>query len=315
MRRPFLPVMAVAAVLLGASSAEASRSTVRVGIADNFSQTFTDPSFQRLDVERTRYVIAWNAIDDPARLAAADDFMAAADRADVDVLLHFSTDDYTPRAARLPSRTEYRRKVGALVDRYWDDGVREFGVWNEANDRTQPTYRSPTRAAQFFQELWRMLDDRDRCRTPLTARCRVIALDVLDGRTSRQRASTRSYIRRFYGALGRTYRQRGRFVGLHNYSDTNRESTGGTRNVIREVKRHTDREVIWLTETGGVVKLGDTGDFRCNPDSRASVRAAERRADDAVEWMFRLAKRYRSDVDRLYVYQYTGADCRERFDA
>lgn len=315
MRRTLIPLLTTAALAAGAAPADASPSTVRVGIADNAPQTLSDPEFQRLGIERTRYVMSWNAVDDQDELARADAFMAAADRAGVDVLLHFSTDDYTPRAARLPSRREYRQKVGALVDRYWDDGVREFGVWNEANDRTQPTYRSPTRAAEFFQELWRLLDARDRCGSTVTAKCRVIALDVLDGRTRAQQGNARSYIRRFYDALGPTYRDRGRFVGIHNYSDTNRRGTSGTANAIRETERHTKRARFWLTETGGVVKLGDTGDFRCDPDSRSSVRAAEARADRAVDWMFRLAKRFRSDVDRLYVYQYTGADCRQRFDS
>ncbi|WP_205699380.1 hypothetical protein [Conexibacter sp. SYSU D00693] len=307
--------LAAAAVALPAAPADASRSTVRLGIADNDPATFTSADWKRVGAKRTRYIVKWNAIDDPGALAQADAFMAAAKANDVDVLLHFSTDDYTPRAARLPGASEFRRKVGALVDRWWDDGVREFGVWNEANDRTQPTYRSPARAATFFQELWRMLDDRDRCGSSVTAKCRVVALDVLDGRTRSQQGNARSYIRRFYGALGRTYRSRARFVGIHNYSDTNRNGTSGTKNAITETRRHNRRAIFWLTETGGVVKLGDTGSFRCDPDSPASVRAAEARADRATTWMFRLTKRYRSSVDRLYVYQWTGANCRQRFDA
>lgn len=316
MRRTLTLLLTCSAVAMTAVPADASRSTVRVGVADNFAETFIDSQYERLKMKRTRYVVPWNVVDDAGRLAAADQFMAAARAAGVHVLVHFSTDDYTPRAARLPSRGEYREKVRAAIDRWWPLGVREFGVWNEANDRTQPTYRSPTRAAQFFQELWRMLDDRDRCGPGVTPRgCRIVALDVLDGRTKSQRGNARSYIRRFYKALGSTYRKRARFVGIHNYSDTNRNGTGGTKNAIKETKRHNRRAIFWLTETGGVVKLGDSGSFTCNPDSPTSVRRAEARAKRATSWMFRLAKRFRSDVDRLYIYQYTGADCRERFDA
>ncbi|HYF26598.1 MAG TPA: hypothetical protein VD931_12735 [Baekduia sp.] len=307
-------VAACAATGAGALPATASPTTVRVGVADNFPWTFTDPGFLRLGVKRTRYVVQWNLVDDPERLLGADQFLEAARRAGVEVLLHFSTDDYTPRAARLPSRLEYRQKVGALVARYWGYGVRHFGVWNEANDRTQPTYQSPERAAEFFQELWRMLQVPGRC-GPRMAGCRVVALDVLDGRSKKQLKAVRAYIRRFYKRLGRTYRERARIVGLHNYSDTNRNSSGGTRNALREVQRHTRRPRIWLTETGGVLKIGDTGDFRCFADDPLSVQAAEQRAAGAVRWMFKLATRFRKSVDRLYVYQYTGADCRERFDA
>jgi hypothetical protein len=315
--RALLAVLAacVATVALPATAAQASHSTVRVGIADAYASTFDNPQFQRLHVKRTRYIIKWNAMDDPAQLQQADAFMQAARRHHVDVLLHFSTDDYTPRAARLPSVSEYKQKVGALVDRYYAMGVREFGVWNEENDRTQPTYRSPSRAGDYFVALWRMLDDHDKCGSGVTSKCRIVALDLLDGRTKSQRANTRSYIQRFYRDLSRTYRKRARFVGIHNYSDTNRHSTGGTKNILRTVKHYVRNAAFWLTETGGVVKLCDTGDFTCRSSSPSSVKRAERRADGAVGWMFRLTKRYRRDIDRLYIYTWSGTDCTTRFDA
>ena len=37
----------------------------------------------------------------------------------------------------------------ALVRRYRPLGVREWGAWNEVNHKTQPTWKSPKRAAQF----------------------------------------------------------------------------------------------------------------------------------------------------------------------
>jgi hypothetical protein len=236
----------------------------------------------------------------------------------VDVLLHFSTDDYTPRKAKLPSVSNYSRKVGALVDRYYAMGVREYGAWNEANDRTQPTYRSPTRAADFFKALWGILDDRDHCGAGVTRKCRVVALDLLDGSTAAQYGNVRSYVRRFYGRLSSTYDRRGRFVGIHNYSDTNRHGKAGTKNIIDAVRHANHHDpTFWMTETGGIVKLGSSGDFTCNPSSASSVKRAESRANRAVSWMFSLAKTYRTYVDRLYVYQWTGSDCAasERFDA
>jgi hypothetical protein len=310
-------LLALAALSLPALAAPAgaTTSTVRVGIADQYPAMFGHSQWQRLDLERTRYVIRWNAADDPGELQRADAFVDAARDAGVDVLLHISTDNYTPREAELPSRSAYRRKVGELVDRYHDKGVREFGVWNEANDRTQPTYRSPARAAQFFQELWRMLDDRDRCGADVAKRCRVVALDLLDGRTKALQASVRSYVRRFFAELGPTYDRRADFIGIHNYSDTNRESRTGTRNAIDAVRRYNGAANFWLTETGGIVKLGETGDFACDPSSAASRASSERQARGAVRWMFRLAKDYRRHIDRLYVYQWSGSDCRTRFDA
>ena len=63
-------------------------------------------------------------------------------------------------AAMLPSVAQYKSKVGRLVTYFRGLGVREFGTWNEANHASQPTYRSPTRAAQFFREMYRMVKGR-----------------------------------------------------------------------------------------------------------------------------------------------------------
>ena len=107
-----------------------------LGTADQSASMFASPSYKALDLKRTRYFIKWNAIRDPALLAQADAFVEAARADDVDVLMHISTDNFTPGQGTLPSRTRYRRDVGALVARYYVKGVREWGVWNEANDRT-----------------------------------------------------------------------------------------------------------------------------------------------------------------------------------
>jgi len=309
-------IAAVAGTTL-AAPAQASRSTVRVGIANQNPTMFDSGHWSNLRMKRTRHVVRWNAIDDPDQVARIDAFVDAARAKGVKVLLHISTHDFTPRKAALPSRAAYRKKVGLLIARYYPSGVREWGVWNEANDRTQPTYRAPTRAADYFKDLWRMLDSRKRCGRTVTSRCKIVALDLLDGRSSRLRSVTRSYVRKFYGRLSRRWDRRARIVGLHNYSDTNRRARGGTKNVIRQVRRYNRRAKLWMTETGGIVKLGTTGDFTCNPRSSASVRRAESRANRAVSWMFRLAKTYRRYIDRVYVYQWTGTDCIDavRFDS
>jgi hypothetical protein len=61
---------------------------------------------------------------------------------------------------------------------------------------------------------------------------------------------------------------------------------------------------VWLTETGGIVKFGSS--FPCS-----TARAANR-----LSFMFHLANLFRtSGVDRLYIYNWTGAGCSARFDA
>lgn len=311
--RSLIAICALTAPLAAAGSAHASSSTIRVGVANQDVSMFGSSHFDRLKMRQTRYVVRWDAIGVPADIQRLDAFVAAARKDRVKVLLHISTNDFARGQSNPPSRSRYRAKVGALVARYYARGVRDWGVWNEANDSTQETYKNPARAADYFRDMWGMLDNRNRCGRSVTRKCNIVALDLLDGRTAANHRSTRSYIKRFYGRLSRTWDRRARTVGLHNYSDTNRRGTKGTRSAITEIKRRVRNPDIWLTETGGIVKLGRG--FPCNPDSAASVRRAEAKANRAVSWMFRLADKYKRDIDRLYVYQWTGTSCLDdRYD-
>jgi hypothetical protein len=69
---------------------------------------------------------------------------------------------------------------------------------------------------------------------------------------------------------------------------------------------------VWLTETNGIVKFGNSRQFRYS----------ESRAARCTRWMFRLADRYgsrrrgtRSKITALFVYQWFGAPRGARFDA
>jgi hypothetical protein len=278
------------ALALPAAGADA-RVPVRVGIGDQDPSMFAQPAFQRAKFQRVRYFIKWNAIDDAGALAQADAFIRTARANRFSVLLHISTDDYTIKQAKLPSVAQYRSKVGALVRRYRALGVREFGTWNEANHASQPTYRSPTRAASFFREMYRLVK-------PRCSSCAVVALDVLD------QTGVERYMRSFYRALSPTYRRRATLVGIHNYGDVNRRRTTFTRSIIRQSHHYNKRTRFWFTETGGLVKFGRN--FPCS-----TARAASR-----LNTMFSLARRYRTaGVQRLYIYSWSGPGCSARFDA
>jgi hypothetical protein len=207
------------------------------------------------------------------------------------VLLHVSSDDLRIRRARLPSVAQYRSKVRRLVRYFRGLGVREFGTWNEANHASQPTYRSPTRAAQFFREMYRAV--KGRCGS-----CAVVGLDVLD------QTGVERYMRSWYRALSVTYRRRATLVGIHNYGDVNRRRTTFTRAIIRQAHHYNRATRFWFTETGGIVKFGRN--FPCS-----TSRAASR-----LKGMIALARTYRTrGVQRVYVYNWTGAGCDARFDA
>jgi hypothetical protein len=291
-RRLLLLMLAAAAVgfFLNPAGAQA-RTSVRVGIGDQQASMFDQPAFQRAKFKRVRYFIAWNAMDNaPARLSARA-FVQRARRDGFSVLLHVSSDDLRIRKAKLPSVAQYKSKVGRLVTYFRGLGVREFGTWNEANHASQPTYRSPTRAAQFFREMYRMV--KGHCSS-----CAVVALDVLD------QTGVERYMRTWYRALSSTFRRRATLVGIHNYGDVNRQRTTFTRNIIRQSHSYNRSTRFWFTETGGIVNFGRS--FPCST-SRAASRLRN---------MFSLARTYHSSgVDRAYIYNWTGPGCDARFDA
>ena len=266
---------------------------VAVGIGDQSVGMFDNPLFQALGVKKVRYFIKWDMIDRPGELALADAWVNRAVALKQQVLMHISSSDLTNlKQAELPSVPRYKEKVGALIARYRPLGVRTWGAMNEANHASQPTWDNPRRAAEYFLALRKL------CR-----RCTILSLDVLD-----QRGVDR-YITRFYKALGKR-RSLAKFVGIHNYSDTNRRRDSGTRLIIDTVKAQNPGARFWLTETGGVAKFGKS--FPCDPSDPAP---AERRQAQAVDFMFTLTRRFRADVRRLYVYNFTSDDCAGRFDS
>jgi hypothetical protein len=288
-----LPALLLAAALtsLLAAPVASARLPIRVGIGDQGTAMFDQPAFQRARFERTRYFVPYNAMDDPAQLLRAETYVRTARAHGFQVLLHVSTDDLRTKRATLPSVSAYRSDVGRLVRHFRALGVRDFGTWNEANHASQPTYRSPTRAAEYFREMYRLV--KGSCRS-----CGVVALDVLD------QTGVERYMKTFFAHLSPTFRRRATIVGIHNYGDVNRRRTTFTRNIIQITHRYNRTAKFWFTETGGIVNFGRS--FPCN-----TTRAAHR-----IDTMFSLARTYRtSGVQRIYVYNWTGAGCDARFDA
>src|SRR6201999_237073 len=248
-----IPLTLVLALAMPAAAG--ARIPIRVGIGDQDAAMFSQSAVQRARFQRVRYFIAWNAIDSPSTLQNADTFVRTARANGFSVLLHVSTDDFTIKKARLPSVSEYRAKVGALVRRYRAMGVKEFGAWNEVNHASQPTFRSPARAADFFREMYWLV--KARCRS-----CGVVALDVLD------QTGVERYMRSFFGHLSPTFRRRATIVGIHNYGDVNRKRTPFPRNIIHITHRYNRQTKIWFTETGGLVNFGRS--FPCSTSRAAS---------------------------------------------
>lgn len=290
-KKTALLLSGLAAALTLVPATAGAKVPIRVGIGDQQTAMFDQPSFQRAKFKRVRYFVRWDVMDHPQALQAATDYIERAKRDGIQVFLHLSSDNLEIKKAKLPSVAAYRAQLSKLVPYFRDLGVRDFGTWNEANHASQPTYRSPASAAKFFVEMYRAVK-------PQCSGCNVVALDVLDQR------GVERYMRSFYRALSPAYRSRARLVGIHNYGDVNRNRTTFTRSIIAQARAYNSRSRFWFTETGGIVKFGRS--FPCDT-SRAAAR---------LKNMFSLARTYRrSGVERLYVYNFTGAGCESRFDA
>jgi hypothetical protein len=284
-RLSLLPLLVLALLAVPAS---ASAVNIRVGIGDQSPEMFENSNYQALHLKITRYFIEWDAITDPEELGKADAFVAAAREHGIKVLMHISTADIKSSRPVLPTVAQYRKRVGALIKRYKPRGVREWGAWNEANHKTQPTAKSPKSAALFYGQMRK-----------LCTGCAVVALDVLDQR------GVEAYIKSFFRFAGKDA-ARVRVVGIHNYSEVNRRikkgtnTYPGTRRIIAAVQKANKKAKFWYTETGGLTKQGQA--FPCDDD----------RAANRTQYMFTLAKRYQRYVQRLYTYNWTpSSDCDE----
>ena len=285
----FLACLVAAAVLAGcglAASPERSDAAVLVGVGEQDSSMFSDPLFTQLGIKRARYFPSWNvALKTEDEAIWLDGWLAKAQAAGVEPLISFnvSLGSACPsRPCMLPTVRQYTRAFRAFRERWpW---VKVISPWNEANHRSQPTFRNPKRAAQFYNVV------RKYCRG-----CKIIAADVIDER------NMESWLRAFKRTA-----KRPRLWGLHNYRDTNKrrgQQLGGTKRLLKAV-----RGPVWLTETGGIVKF-------VLPSGATLFPYSEMRADRATLRMFELARRYRGRIKRLYIYHWKQSGTDNRFDA
>ena len=283
-------------VLLALVAPAAAPAKLRIGIAENTPNLFTDPLFTSLGAKYARVVVSYDVMtsgDDELQRVA--DYLAGAAATAVEPLVTFEhargdaeicrrRANRRKRPCRLPTPRQYERNFKLFRARF--PLVRTYAPFNEINHYTQPTYRQPEAAARFTDIA------RRNCRG-----CRIVVADILDQADSllAKRPTYRStvrYITRFKRAL----KAPRSICGLHNYSDTNRFRDRGTKAIIRALRC----KEIWLTETGGIYRF-----VRFKPSERRQLRA--------TKYMFTLAKRHRQ-IKRLYVYTWF-AGVTKRFDA
>ena len=267
-----LPQTIVTSTAPAAGKPPAARDDLVVGIGEQLTPMFRNASFRALGIEHARLVVAYDAPRVKFERPIVDSWLAEARRAGVEPFITFGHSRVHPR--KLPSVAEFRRDFRAFRKRY--PQVRVYAPWNEINHASQPTSRSPARAAEYYNVVAQECDG-----------CTVLAGDVLD-----QRGMTR-YLAEYRRKLDGTPR----IWGLHNYADANRFRKRGLRDLLRAV-----RGDVWLTETGGLVEFG------------RSFPRDEKRAARAVKYALDLAAAT-PRVKRVYLYNWTGSKPGTRFDA
>jgi hypothetical protein len=271
-------VLAALAALVLAAPASAN---YRVGISEQDARTFAQPLWQNLQLKRVRYIVPWDFYKGDGQAEAAT-FMNAARAAKQDVLVMFTArrgcyanGKYSKSSAcRAPSKSAYTTAFKKFKAAFpW---VKTYAPWNEANHLSQPTSKSPKRAADYYAAM------RANCKG-----CKILGADVLD------QSNVKTWLRSFI----RYSKNKARVWGLHNYKDVNRKQSKGLTNVLKTVPGE-----VWLTETGGITKFESSG-----------FKKSDSRAASATKYMFQLADRfdsrkkgYKSKVTRIYVYRWWG---------
>jgi len=266
---------ALALALAGCGDSDDSGAPERgfeIGIGEQGAAMFADKRFRDLGIEHARLVVPYDAVARPVERDLSDAWLNEAKRAGVEPFITFGHSRAVPE--KLPSAEEFRAAFAAFHERHPD--VKVYAPWNEINHVSQPTARSPRRAAEYYNVVKQGCAD-----------CTVLAGDVLD------QAGMTNYVRQYRRHLD----GEPAIWGLHNYADTNRFRTSGLRDLLRTVKGE-----VWLTETGGIVKFG------------RNFPRDEKRAARSVAYALKLA-RDNERVERVYLYNWTGARPADRFDS
>jgi hypothetical protein len=261
-------------------------AVIRVGIHDEEVATLTSQPFRALKIKRVRYMVRYDVAFDPQAAAQLDEWLRVAGQYKVEPLITFNKPpgmSCPGPACRAPSVSAYKNAFLSFRRRW--PNLKVVTVWNEANHRSQPTFKNPKRAAQYYNVV------RGYCRG-----CKIVAADVLDD------YNMQKWVRSF-----RRYAKKPKIWGLHNYRDCNPRKGqvyGGTRRYLKATKRGE----VWFTETGGIVY------FKL-PEGGVLFKRNMGRAQFALRRMFALARKYRKRVKRVYIYNWRESPYDNRFDA
>ena len=294
--RSRLPLLLIALLTLLALPA-AAQAKLTVGIAENNPGMFSDPLFTQLGAKHSRVVVSWNVATAPGdELNRVIDYLHRAEAAGVTPLVTFEhargdasicnkRKNRKKAQCKLPTAKQYETNL-KIFKRYFPN-VRNVVAWNEINHFTQPTYKNPKAAAKFTMIARKVFKGGT-----------VVAADILDQADNvRAKRPTFRSTTRYIKAFRKAYKGPRSICGIHNYSDTNRFRSIGTKAIIKAL----GCKQIWLTEAGGLYKF-------------VGYKANQKRQLKATKYMFKVAKANKK-IKRAYVYSWFGAPRSARFDS
>ncbi|HYF25451.1 MAG TPA: hypothetical protein VD931_06905 [Baekduia sp.] len=287
-RRLVLPLALLATLLAVPAAAPAAT----VGISDQQASTFTNPLYAPLKLKVARYIAPYDVMSDRNQLARWDAWYRAALASRQRILVAFEHSRLPGKEQRVPSTSEFKREMRAFRAAY--RRVSDVTVWNEINrcqegGRTEGQPRGLCKGSSGAKRLFGLY----KVAKSVFKGKKIAAIDILDERNP---GPAVKYIQAFKRVAGR---RAPRYWGVHNYSDTNRFSTKRTAAILKAIGKG---QKIWLTETGGIVKLGTSLPF------------SEERATKALGCMFSIAKKFKQ-IERLYIYQFNPGLAGASFDA
>ncbi len=279
-------LLALSLMLVPAAALPGAASATAIGMGDQSPQLFSNEYFTALTKVRVvRYIAPWDVELVPAERAKADTWIAAARAKGYLVHLTFNYGARNPR--KNPTVAQFTSATKAFVKRQ-KANVETWGVFNEVNRGKTPNFTTPDAklAGQLFTAF----------RTKVCKGCRrIVGIDVLDGQTV---GPTLKYIKAFLKA---TKGVKPKIWGIHDYSDVNRSGSGRTKALVKLMRPGQ----VWLTETGGLYRLGTT--FAPN----------ELRQAEATKQVFAIAKKFPT-IKRVYFYNFFAPpadDPNQPFDA
>jgi hypothetical protein len=299
-------LIACLAALIAAGITTTSAHALIAGIGDQNANTFTDANFKKLNVKRTRLIVAWDAINHADGRARLDEWMAAVKAAKLKPLVAFNPTSGSRCPSSpcvIPSAAAYKKAVVAFRKRY--SFVKEFNFWNETNSATQPT--GPTKASVLKKTAALYKAAKAVC----GRKCTVTGPDLLDQGVGDRSKSVRTrnqkrmqkWVSMFLKYAGRSNYPK--VWGIHNYGDTNYGRSTGTAFMLKSVAK---RGQVWVTETGGIYSFKQQS-------GKVVFAASASRQKKATTNAYRVAKKFSGRIKRLYYYQWRKNNAGDFFDA